>query len=64
MGAGPVLHKAQMKSNKFDLRLHLFQNEIHHLFKKKNKKLNSEEMNCADCIDIEPSSLSHCPKGR
>lgn len=32
MGADPLLPKAQMKTNKFELCLHLFQNEMYHLF--------------------------------
>lgn len=65
MGADPLLPKAQMKTNKFELCLHLLQNEMYHpFFFFFFKELNFEETNCADCVNIESSSLSHCPKGR
>lgn len=37
MGADPFLPKAQMKTNKFELCLHLLKNEMHLFLKTKNK---------------------------
>lgn len=58
-GADPFLPKAQMKTNKFKLCLHLLRNEMHHVLLKKKHKTkqktnNFEETNCADSLDIEP----------